>query len=301
MGKQINETTNKLDAYVSCAIGPLSMVGSALTLIAILRMKQSSRNTALHRMLGSLSCLDFISSLGFSFGPLLVTRNTQIPNQTWYIANLGTVGSCTLQGALLQIGYSSFFYSMCISIYYVMVARYNMSERFFSRRVEPFMHLCIWVYTLAATSYALAREFFNPLGNTICEAVAYPPGCDFLNIPGYVCQRGEGAFWFKKNIVQYPLLAANAVVLICLGILVLTVVGQYRRSRRFVFQGSDSNDSPMKRQAQQVIVQSILFGSSVTLVLFFQSLIMIRVTWFETPMEYVSTFQIYSVPFLDEV
>ena len=272
-----------------CAIAPISLMGSVLTLIAIYKSKPGTRNTAFHRLLGCVSVFDFIFSFAYMFGPFPVPKGSEDNMLVPIKIDLhfrGTTQTCTAQGALLQVGFASFYYATCLSIYYALTIRYNVREAVFSTRIEPVMHVIILLYTAGTTVAALVKEYFN-FQAARCWIIEKPLFCHLT--PGVECLRGAGASSFRDNFVGIPILLSNVVCWTCLILLIVTVLNRYRSSRRFVFAGSDNGESPLRRHTRQVVSQSLLFGLNFSLVTLFRNISFLQSKLGNQPSSFVSS------------
>lgn len=105
-------------AYVPCVTGPLSILGSALTLTSIARATRgangsgtnrtsgggSQQSATFRRLMAGISIFDLIFSLGLSLGPFPMPAGMEDGMNRSYGLGRGSVQTCTLQGFLIYLG-----------------------------------------------------------------------------------------------------------------------------------------------------------------------------------------------------
>jgi hypothetical protein len=244
--------------YTPCAVAPLSLLGSSITLLTIYRTHRAgSPLQTYHRLLLGISIFDCILSTGFVLGPLPI--RSDFP----WIGAHGTIASCSFQAFLLQLGSGSFAYSAMLMFYYVLVIRYSVCEETIASRIEPVMHLIPIGYYLGTAIAGLFLQVFNPAGPR-CWIAAWPLGCD--KDPEVECERrGDHVAWFGLWLLVYPLLGWTCLLVFFLTVVAVTVWRRFTKSRRFVFGGEQSRireNSSMEKQMRQVITQCFLYAVS---------------------------------------
>ena len=124
------DTTTKqaVLAWLPRATGGLSFIGSALIIRSILR-STTKRNQMLPQLVFMMSLFDICSSVSaiFSSGPSPMTLSEYgIPSGIY--GAKGNDATCKAQGFFVQLGYTAAIYNMVLSIYYLLVIKYNMRE-----------------------------------------------------------------------------------------------------------------------------------------------------------------------------
>jgi hypothetical protein len=130
-----------------------------------------------------MSIHDLMSSLAISMGPVPIPQKYNIPH------SFGTQATCTLQGFMVVMNNVTHYYAVAVSIYFLLIIRYKLPDRWIATYVEPFMHgvSIIWAYAVAFM--ALAFDVYNPVATeNICVIDPAPPGCKYL--PDIQCTRG---------------------------------------------------------------------------------------------------------------
>ena len=245
----------------------LSLGGSTLTLISIGRVhytaspttsssspittrETKTRTNFYHRLLACISICDVLLSIFYLLGSLPVPRADDDETlESYAIRNArGNWTTCTFQGTLFQLGIGEFYYAACLSIYYVLVIRFNVKERFLVRWIEPAMHAVVAPIFVGIAILGAAVGVYNPMPvvNT-CVLVAYPYSCE-EHPP---CTRGPdraSRYNLWMNIV--PGLVLMLTVILCLAVVMWTVWQQHRRHVRFL---SCNNAHVMERTGSSMI------------------------------------------------
>jgi len=251
----------KFLTYTPTVTASLSLVGSSLTLLTIHRTEKQKRKTY-HRLMLGISVFDIIMSTGLALGPLPVPADTGLPGAH------GNTATCTFQAMLLQLGTASIPYSVMLMVYFVLVIRYGLNN-FTMLRVEPILHLIPILYHLAIAVGGIAPQVYNSQG-TLCWIAASPLGC--TDDPTVDCERGEEyEELFGLWLLVIPLMIWNFLMMLALLIVAITVIRRYRKSNRFVFEGS-SRSAFAKNQTKQVIAQCLLYAVTFVNMLFWGTL-----------------------------
>jgi hypothetical protein len=242
--------------FVSCAMGPISMLGSGLILLTVYRTKQIGGPKAIntyHRLLSGIAIFDMILSFAMRLGPLMIPSELEIPGAH------GTTATCSFQGFLIQVGMGSFSYSASLMVYYVLVLRFKVRDTRMVKYFEPWLHGIPLLFHFATGILGFFWEIYNPQGIK-CWVGTYPPGCEFSQDDDLYCERGEKyqhtfGLWFSV----YPTLVVTGIIVICLCLVVFTVYKSHRASQQHVFRGSSSNRTQQDR-IRLVVTQCLLYG-----------------------------------------
>ena len=125
----------------------LSLLGSSWVILEVLT-EQEKRRSVYHRLLCAMSIYDVLESI-WNFA-----STWPIPAGTTGIwAASGTRQTCSAQGFFLQLGLAIPMYNASLSIYYLLVIRYNMQDTKLKRRVEPCMHVFSFLFA-GGTAFA---------------------------------------------------------------------------------------------------------------------------------------------------
>eukprot|EP00980_Cylindrotheca_fusiformis_P009410 scaffold2058_cov115-Cylindrotheca_fusiformis.AAC.3 len=138
--KYLGATTEVQQAALAWTLrmaGLLSAIGSSLILwdvfVVSKKRNRNRRLTMLHQLVCGMSIFDVFSSIGniFSTLPILDYRyfeSASTPFPTGVYGAKGNAATCTAQGFFLQLGYTSAFYNLVLTVYYVLVIKKGMRE-----------------------------------------------------------------------------------------------------------------------------------------------------------------------------
>eukprot|EP00980_Cylindrotheca_fusiformis_P015619 scaffold4481_cov121-Cylindrotheca_fusiformis.AAC.15 len=124
-------------AWTLRTAGLFSAIGSSLILwdvfVATKKRNRNRRLTMLHQLVCGLSVFDVFSSIGIIFSTLPIPQyryydstSTRMPTNVY--GAKGNSATCAAQGFFLQLGYTSAFYNLVLSVYYVLVIKKGMRE-----------------------------------------------------------------------------------------------------------------------------------------------------------------------------
>jgi len=237
---------------IPCAVAPLSIVGSILTLLTIHRTRAGGKSlTTYHRLMASISIFDLILSLGLMLGPV------PVPVETGFPYSRGSTVTCSFQGFLLQLGSASFFFNAMLMVYYVLVIRFNVRTDVMATKIEPFLQLTPLLFYFSTAVAGLFLEVYN-LAGTNCWIAGSPTGCS--EDPSVECERGGDVVpMFGTWLSVVPVFIWTVIIILALAVVAFTVLRRYCRSRRFVFHGSEGSRG-VRKQTQQVIIQCVLYA-----------------------------------------
>lgn len=138
----------------------------------------------------------------------------------------GTVQTCTVQGFFLQFGLGVPIYNACLSVYYLLMIKYNMTEHQLRRRVEPAMHIVAFFLAMGTALTGIVLKQYNE-ANLWCWLAPYPRGC--LDSMRYgdeaTCTRGNNA-WFWRIVLYYTPLWT------CITVAFFTMMAVYAAVKR---------------------------------------------------------------------
>jgi hypothetical protein len=125
-------------------LAPLSVLGSLAIIYRILGFDRhgidASNKKTYYRLLAAMCIGDVFGSVAFSFGGVLVPRETLL-----YSAK-GNLATCTAQGFFLHVSVLAvLFYNTGLMICFVMTIRYGWTESYVTKRLEPIIHILSWL------------------------------------------------------------------------------------------------------------------------------------------------------------
>lgn len=118
------EAKKKAIVWMSRVAAFLSLIGASYILWDVLRLPKNRKNVY-HQLLLGMACFDVCTAVAWAFG------TAPIPTADFWDEIYGVSGSyatCTAQAFFIQLGYSSVFYNVSLSCYYVLVIRYAWTE-----------------------------------------------------------------------------------------------------------------------------------------------------------------------------
>jgi hypothetical protein len=104
----------------------LSLFGSSMIIYDILRDKKK-RGSVFHTLMLAMSAFDVFGSIAWGLTTLPIPEYEYGEPSGIYGAR-GNEKTCKTQGFFIQLGYTSIFYNMSLSFYFLMVVRYGMRE-----------------------------------------------------------------------------------------------------------------------------------------------------------------------------
>ena len=136
-----NEAQIKALVVAPSITGCISSFASITLIISILQ-SNLRLSTIYRRLVFALSIFDIISSIPITFSSLPMPAVT-----LW-----GTIGNdvtCDLQAFFVSIGFIGvILYSLSLSIYFLLVVRFDIPEAKIKKNVEPFLHAVPIVYSI---------------------------------------------------------------------------------------------------------------------------------------------------------
>lgn len=150
--RQLSDLQEKVLAILPLPSAVISVFGSSIILYIALESRNRKQWTPYTRLLVGMSLCDILYSISISISSFLRPRDTSA-----FAYAMGTGASCNASGFLNQLSMSAIFFNAALSFYFLATARYGVSTKQFSRRIEPIMYLiCIGhpILTAAVGSYA---------------------------------------------------------------------------------------------------------------------------------------------------
>jgi hypothetical protein len=91
---------------------------------------------------------------------------------------IGNHATCSLQGFMMIVGFSgAVFYSLSLTLYFLLRIRFGMIDTKIKTKVEPFLHAIPIIYSLSIGIYIYAMDQYNPAG-PVCWIAPSPPNCE---------------------------------------------------------------------------------------------------------------------------
>mmetsp|Transcript_28163 Transcript_28163/g.61883 ORF Transcript_28163/g.61883 Transcript_28163/m.61883 type:complete len:380 (+) Transcript_28163:81-1220(+) len=226
----------------------LSAFGSGLIISQILRNKPNIRQFQQQIVLG-MSIIDATIAVAW------ILNNLFIPEWSDQLWPLGNEQTCSAQGFVIQFTISAVLYNATLSVYYLLVVKFNYRDRRLNRWRRR-VHILPISFGLATSLTALVRRLYNPADWDCWIAPLSPTvDCERYNI----CDRGQNAVWFQWAFFYVPFWIAVAFVLVCMAMVILYVRGQERKSNRWKEQAELQIQTRRNKKLRQVCIQSVLY------------------------------------------
>lgn len=146
----------------------LSVLGSSMIISQVL-MSKKNRGNVQQRLLCAMNCVDVaVSTVWFLTNAFVPPWMPQLP---W---TFGNQASCSFQGFIVQTSISSVIYNACLSLYYLLIVKYNYKDRQM-KKIEKWMHLVPLTFGIVTAIAALALDIYNP-ANWDCWIAPGPGG-----------------------------------------------------------------------------------------------------------------------------
>lgn len=224
---------------VTLAIAPkitafLSIFGTCYVIRNVLISKRK-RRLVYHRILLCISGIDLI------IGICMFLSTWPIPSSTGIYGAVGTTQTCTAQGFFLQFSIMAPLYNAALSLYYLLMIRYNWTEERMHRLRLP-VHGTILFFGLGTSIAGLFLTLYNP-ATLWCWQNHYPVGCieSLQSNDGMTttCQRGDNALSVYRWAFFYAPLwcaiafATVAMILVFWKVHTLEIKSDRFRSTRY--------------------------------------------------------------------
>ncbi|CAB9515367.1 expressed unknown protein [Seminavis robusta] len=211
-------------AYLPKPFSLLSLMCSYVIIREILcekKIRGRVGGTPLNRMLMAMAIGDIIFSLAYFIGVWAA------PQEAAYgLEGQGSVGSCTFQGFLVQLGLMlSVLSSTSLSFFYLLLVGRNWRDSDLEAWEFP-IHGVIWLIALGLAIYPLPLQLYNSAGE-VCWIESVPPSCS-----GDDCMRGPDP-WFHQVIGLVLPFVCLLLSLLNLGFILCKVRQVENTTRRY--------------------------------------------------------------------
>ena len=232
-----------------------SLVGSSMIISSVCRHKKNRKNTQ-QRIVGTMSCIDVCASFTWLTTNLWITESyPSFPN------TVGNNVTCNIQGFVLQANTSSILYNASLSIYYVLVIKYNWKSRKV-KKVEKWFHAGCLSFGLVTATTATALGLMHP-ANWNCWIAP-----DFSNPDD---PNRNLAKTLQMCMFFIPLWISIVLCAVCMFVIYLHVKKTESSSLRF--QSTVGNSSNRLRRTKEVAKQGKYFVGAFVVTWFFPSIV----------------------------
>lgn len=235
--EEIRDIHGKATTIIRSSLAIISLTASCI-LIRIIQRSNDRFSTTYHRLLLGMSVADILLSIGYAH-----FNFTAPSDNNYFVWNArGNQMTCSAQGFVFLLGFSSSpLYNCSINLYSLAVVRYQKTNDYIRKRIEPFLHGGPILYAIITSTILLANKNINDAGGGSCYAPVYePPHCtgyedgeirDGFNIP---CGRGRDG-----TVIPYYVLAfitfflLPIIICVSIGMIYRTVRQQEKRMEHF--------------------------------------------------------------------
>lgn len=120
--------------WIGRSSGSLSMLASLLIIYMILSRPKRKLTRPKNRLMLMMSVFDVLHSSTFIIGTMAVPRETGI------YGAIGSPRTCTAQGFIALLGLAVPLYNNALNLFYLLIIKYEVNSKQFSRKIEPFCH-----------------------------------------------------------------------------------------------------------------------------------------------------------------
>lgn len=227
-------------AFVPVISSALSMVGSALILRLLWRKRFYSVSNNLNsygRFLGVMSLYDVISSATAALQSFLV------PWDSRRLYGVGNQTTCNMLGFLFQFNNTSYWYFGALSVYFLSVIRFRVSEEKFARRIEPWLHVVCIGYPLITAIILVSLKKFGELD--------IGAGCYLVETE--TC--GEGCYQLLSYVVALaPFVIVFATIVVC-----NVTIAWFVRKTLLASRGHQLSPDSTESRIRNVTIQAFLY------------------------------------------
>ncbi|CAJ1930971.1 unnamed protein product [Cylindrotheca closterium] len=168
-----SDLQEQLLAYSPIPSAILSVFGSSVIIYMIFKAKQQRKLTPYLRLLLAMSVYDILYSLVWCVAAFLRPQETSPRTLSF-----GNKTTCNVLGFVNELSHGTIIYQGMLGVYFLLTARYGLSNSCIARRIEPWMHIISIGYPLV---FAIAEALLNGYGEVImgigCWVVVTTENC----------------------------------------------------------------------------------------------------------------------------
>ena len=111
--------------WLSRISGMLSFLGASYILYDVLSSRKN-RRTVYHQLVFGMALFDIVSGVIFATLPMWKDQVIELAHEVH--GARGTEFTCKLQGFFVQLGFTSVFYNLSLTVYYLLVIVYGWGD-----------------------------------------------------------------------------------------------------------------------------------------------------------------------------
>lgn len=243
MEPSLSDAQEKVLALLPVIPSILSIVSSALVMRLVWR---NHFVETYQRLLFAMSVCDVICTANFVIEPFITPHETS--RRIWAVGN---DSSCLASGFFYQFSSAAAYYNCMLTVYFVLVIRFNVKEAVIAKWVEPSMHLLSIVYPLVTASVGTARKVWT-------EA-KFGPGC-WVTPESTGCDLMSCCLVYGWLLTATPMFAALAIVLVNNYLILNHVKATIDRNNSYGVEGPA--ETGRREKVQEVAMHCILYVSA---------------------------------------
>lgn len=116
----------------------LSLFGSVFIIAAVLTKQKKIIFSTYNQIILCISFFDILSSIAYIIGTSFT------PTELGLHGAIGNDATCGFQAWLFQMGFTSVFYNVILCVYFLLVVKYNWTDRRF-RKIGKWVHLTVFL------------------------------------------------------------------------------------------------------------------------------------------------------------
>jgi len=155
-----------------------------------------------------MSIYDILGAIGYFTASNAAPR--KLSDQVY--GAIGNDATCTAQAFFLYLGTGVPLYNMMLSIYYLLVIRYEVRDEIL-KKYEKFMHLYVFLSVVTTITISLIFDLFATSGGIYCAIVQYPENeKDVKNIGSTLIKASAGVVIFTFLIIALCMMGIYCTV-----------------------------------------------------------------------------------------
>lgn len=235
-------------------VGLMSIIGSSTIIIDIVKNKRNVMITH-HRILIVLSACDIISSFAHGWSTWAVPQGQNMGwGNSYHYAAKGNDATCNAQAAGIQFGMTTAYLSVSLSISYILIIKYGVTDATIKKYFEPFL---IGFPLLVGIMLTMPGFVLGIYGNSNLWCWISPnfDRCDEDNRQDCVNE----AVFYRWILYYGPVWASISILVVIQVILYLFVRDLERKVARYHY---SSDNSRNYRKSRRVAVQGACYSAA---------------------------------------
>ena len=203
--------------------GCISSVASLTLIVSILRSNQKL-TTVYCRLIFSLSLFDILQSICQALSSTPMPAGTQL-------GAIGNETTCNLQGFFNVLGMcGTGLYTLSLTVYFLLVAKFEISEVKIKKFAEPFLHAIPLLYSFIVSIYIYATNNYTALDRS-CWIGPKPLNCE--DDPEVECLSGGNSYTLMLIVNIIPVFFVFVINYIILAMIWCHLRSRIRKNQAY--------------------------------------------------------------------